>query len=78
MGRFQQGVANERYALVATPARAAYLNYIFQQREASMPKVDQGQVTAVIAAGRSATRGPTILRQRRRRCVWRGSVGRMP
>ena len=27
MGRFQQGVANERYALVATPAGAAYLNY---------------------------------------------------
>ena len=26
MGRFQQGVANERYALVATPAGAAYLN----------------------------------------------------
>ena len=60
MGRFQQGVANERYALVATPAGAAYLNYIFQQREASMPpvpKVDQGQVTAAIAAGRSAAHG---------------------
>jgi len=27
MGRFQQGVANERYALVATPAGAACLNY---------------------------------------------------
>ena len=27
MGRFQQGAANERYALVATPAGAAYLNY---------------------------------------------------
>jgi hypothetical protein len=57
MGRFQQGVANERYALVATPAGAAYLNEIFQQREASMPRVDQGQVTTAIAAGRSAARG---------------------
>jgi hypothetical protein len=27
MGRFQQGAANERYALVAAPAGAAYLNY---------------------------------------------------
>ena len=26
MGRFQQGVANELYELVATPAGAAYLN----------------------------------------------------
>ena len=60
MGRFQQGVANERYALVATPAGAAYLNCIFQQREVSVPpvpKVDQGQVTTAIAAGRSAAHG---------------------
>jgi hypothetical protein len=28
MGRFQQGVANERYALVATPAGAAYQLHI--------------------------------------------------
>ena len=28
MGRFQQGVANERYALVATPAGATYLIHI--------------------------------------------------
>ena len=60
MGRFQQGVANERYALVATPAGAAYLNYIVKQREAivpPVPKVDQGQVTTAIAAGRSVAHG---------------------
>ena len=40
-------------------------------------KVDQGQVTTAIAAGRSVAHGYDT-RQRRRRCVWRGWPGRMP